>query len=78
LHANGQAIIFLLASSCFGEVERGISLQRNKPPDFAAMLAAWLDQTLNLQGDRVPPFNLASARRWGELSAALGHHGADL
>jgi predicted nucleic acid-binding protein len=24
------------------------------------------------------PFDLASARRWAQLSAALGHHGADL
>jgi predicted nucleic acid-binding protein len=57
---------------------RGIALQRAKDPNFAAMLATWLDQLLTVYGDRVLPFDLASARRWGQLSAALGHHGADL
>jgi predicted nucleic acid-binding protein len=61
-----------------GEIERGIALQRAKDPNFAAMLATWLDQLLTVYGDRVLPFDLASARRWGQLSAALGHHGADL
>jgi hypothetical protein len=28
--------------------------------------------------DRILPFDLASARRWGQLSAALGHRSADL
>lgn len=61
-----------------GEIERGIALQLGKDRTFAAMLAAWLDQMLNVYGDRVLPFDLASARRWGQLSAALGHHGVDL
>jgi predicted nucleic acid-binding protein len=61
-----------------GEIERGIALQRAKDPNFAAMLATWLDQLLTVYGDRVLPFDLASARRWGQLSAALGHHGPDL
>lgn len=61
-----------------GEIERGIALQRGKDPNFAAMLAGWLDQVLTVYGDHVLPFGLASARRWGQLSAALGHHGADL
>jgi hypothetical protein len=61
-----------------GEIERGIALQRRRDSDFAAMLATWLDQVLKVYGDRILPFDLASARRWGQLSAALGHHGADL
>jgi predicted nucleic acid-binding protein len=60
-----------------GEIERGIAMQRRRDSDFASMLATWLDQVLNVYGDRVLPFDLAAARRWGELSAALGHHGAD-
>jgi len=60
-----------------GEIERGIAL-RAKDSNFAAMLATWLDQLLSVYRDRVLPFDLASARRWGQLSAALGHHGADL
>jgi predicted nucleic acid-binding protein len=61
-----------------GEIERGIALQHRRNSDFAAMLAAWLDQVLDLYGPRVLSFDLASARRWGHLSAALGHSGADL
>ncbi|MGC2134831.1 MAG: type II toxin-antitoxin system VapC family toxin, partial [Xanthobacteraceae bacterium] len=61
-----------------GEIERGIAQQRGKDQQFAAMLALWLDHVINLYGDRVLPFDLAVARRWGQLSAALGHHGVDL
>ena len=61
-----------------GEIERGIALQRRKNAGFASTLAVWLDQVLAAYGDRVLPFDLASARRWGQLSAALGHDGADL
>jgi len=61
-----------------GEIERGITLRRGRDSNFAVALARWLDQTLNLYGNRVLPFDLASARRWGQLSAALGHSGADL
>ena len=61
-----------------GEIERGIALQRGKDQNFALMLAGWLEDVLNVYGDRVLPFDLASARRWGLLSAALGHNGADL
>lgn len=61
-----------------GEIERGIALQRGKDEAFALMLMRWLDRVLSVYGDRVLTFDLASARRWGQLSAALGHHGADL
>ncbi len=61
-----------------GEIERGISQQRATDPDFAARLAAWLDRVLALYGERVLPFDLQIARRWGQLSAALGNDSADL
>ncbi len=61
-----------------GEIERGIILQRAKDPHFAEMLARWLDQILVVYGNRVLPFDLASARRWGQLSAKIGHNGAHL
>jgi toxin FitB len=69
--------LFVSAIS-IGEIERGIALQRRINPDFAAMLATWLDQLLAAYGDRILPFDLASARRWGQLSAAIGNSGADL
>jgi len=61
-----------------GEIERGIARQRATDPGFAASLAAWLDQVLILYGERIVPFDLPAARRWGGLCAALGHDGADL
>ncbi|MFT3941043.1 type II toxin-antitoxin system VapC family toxin [Rhodopseudomonas sp.] len=61
-----------------GEIERGIARQRAVDPDFAAALTAWLDRVLTVYGERIVPFDLRAARRWGALSAALGNHSADL
>ena len=61
-----------------GEIERGISKRRVADPAFARQLADWLDALLRLHGQRLLPVDLAIARRWGQLSAALGHQGADL
>jgi predicted nucleic acid-binding protein len=61
-----------------GEIERGIARQRATDADFAAVLAGWLDRVLALYGERILPFDLQAARRWGQLSAALGNDSADL
>src|SRR5436189_2613126 len=61
-----------------GEIERGIARQRATDPGFAAVLAMWLDKVLALYGERILPFELQTARRWGLLSAALGNESADL
>jgi toxin FitB len=61
-----------------GEIERGITRQRTRDPDFAAALAAWLDRVLVLYGERILPFDLKTARRWGDLSAAVGNDSTDL
>jgi toxin FitB len=61
-----------------GEIERGIARQRAIDPSFAEALAVWLDRVLTLYCERVVPFDLRAARRWGALSAALGNDGADL
>ena len=71
------ADLFLSVIS-IGEIERGIARQRQAEPDFSAVLAAWLDQLLALYADRILPFELQTARRWGVLSAALGNESADL
>jgi toxin FitB len=71
------ADLFLSVIS-IGEIERGIARQRAIDPRFADALANWLDQVLNLYGERVVPFDLRAARRWGALSAARGNDGADL
>ena len=61
-----------------GEIERGIARQRAIDPAFAEALAGWLDRVLTLYGERIVPFDLRTARRWGALSAALGNDSADL
>jgi predicted nucleic acid-binding protein len=61
-----------------GEIERRIARQRAIDSGFADALAVWLDRVLILYGERVVPFDLPAARRWGALSAALGNDSADL
>ena len=61
-----------------GEIERGITQQQHHNPTFAQDLAAWLDRVLGWYGDQILFVDVATARRWGQLSAALGNDSADL
>ena len=61
-----------------GEIERGITQQQPRDPYFAGELALWLDRVLAWYSDRILIVDAATARRWGQLSATLGHDGADL
>jgi predicted nucleic acid-binding protein len=61
-----------------GEIERGIEKRRKGDPEFADALAAWLESLTRLYADRIVPVTPGVARRWGRLSAQLGHEGADL
>ena len=45
---------------------------------FCPATGGWLDQLLRLYGERRLPVDVGVARRWGQLSAAIGHDGADL
>jgi hypothetical protein len=73
-----RAADLFLSVISIGEIERGIARQRVTDPGFAGALADWLDRVLTLYGERVVPFDLRAARRWGVLSAALGNDSADL
>ena len=61
-----------------GEIERGITQQQRHDPSFAQELALWLDRVLAWYSDRILQVDAATARRWGQLSATIGHEGADL
>lgn len=74
--AQRESDLFLSVVS-IGEIERGIARQV-ADPGFARTLADWLDRLLHLHRDRLIGVDLAIARRWGRLSAGLGHDGADL
>jgi predicted nucleic acid-binding protein len=73
-----RTIDLFLSVISIGEIERGIARQRTPDPGFASALANWLDRVLTLYGDRVVPFDLRAARRWGTLSATLGMDSADI
>nr|VFJ64484.1 MAG: hypothetical protein BECKDK2373B_GA0170837_113714 [Candidatus Kentron sp. DK] len=61
-----------------GEVERGISKQRNINPTFAGRLSDWLQTILLHYRDRILLIDIEIARRWRILSNQHGHAGADL
>ena len=61
-----------------GEIERGIARQTGTDADFARALREWLTKTVALFSDRVLAFIAEDALVWGQLSARLGHPGADL
>lgn len=76
--ARQRTVDLHLSVISIGEIERGIALQRPRDPDFAGALARWLDRLLLLHGDRLIGIDAATARRWGQLSASIGHEGSDL
>jgi hypothetical protein len=76
--ARQRATDLFVSVVSIGEIERGIARQRSIDPAFAEALAGWVDTLIALYGERIVPFDLRAARRWGALSAALGHNGADL
>ena len=61
-----------------GEIERGIGQQERVNPEFARALASWLDGLIAFYAERILAIDLAITRRWGRLSATLGHEGVDL
>jgi len=61
-----------------GEIERGIARKRASNCGYAKQLAGWLDQLLRLYGNRLLPVDVGVARRWGQLSAGIGHDGVEL
>ena len=61
-----------------GEIELGIARQEANNPEFARVLAAWLDSVLDLYSDRVLGVDRSTARRWGRLAGKIGHKGVDL
>ena len=75
---NQRAADLYLSVITIGEIERGISRELGRNPSFAGELAIWLDRVLRWYRDRILNLDMATARRWGPLSATLGHDSADL
>jgi predicted nucleic acid-binding protein len=77
LHDKAVDALFL-SGITIGEIERRVVRQQVKNPVFAEALRAWLDRTVETYGDRILSVDTRVARRWGRLSARIGHGGADL
>src|SRR6266851_5356693 len=77
INAAAPADLFL-STITIGEIELGIERQRTINPSFAHELAAWLDATARVYGERILPLDIAIARRWGRLAARIGNKGLDL
>ncbi|HEY7297750.1 MAG TPA: type II toxin-antitoxin system VapC family toxin [Xanthobacteraceae bacterium] len=73
-----RAVDIFISVVSIGEIERGIARQRATDPNFAAMLADWLDRILVVYSGQILPFDLKASRRWGTLSAAIGNQNADV
>jgi predicted nucleic acid-binding protein len=76
--SDKTAELLFLSTITIGEIERGIARQRVKNPVFSAALDVWLERTIEIYADRIIPVDTMVARRWGKLSARIGHGGADL
>ena len=77
LDAQPETSLFVSAIT-IGEIARGVRQQESRNPDFANDLRVWLNRTESIYQDRILPFTPRDARIWGELSADIGHPGADL
>ncbi len=77
LRGKAEGDLFLSVVT-LGEIERGIARQDLQDKVFARDLRRWLDRTVLLFDDRLLPFEAEDARIWGQLSARIGHGGADL
>ncbi|HEX9464171.1 MAG TPA: type II toxin-antitoxin system VapC family toxin [Alphaproteobacteria bacterium] len=75
--AANPADLFLSVVT-IGEIELGIERQRTIDPSFADQLAAWLDMTLRVYGERILPIDVPIVRRWGRLAARIGNKGLDI
>lgn len=60
------------------EIQRGVAMAAKRRPESALILSSWLEALPRMFGDRLLPIDGAVARRWGLLSAALGHMNADV
>lgn len=77
LRGKAEGDLFLSVVT-LGEIERGIARQDRQDKVFARDLRRWLDRTVLLFDDRLLPFEAEDARIWGQLSARIGHGGAEL
>jgi len=79
LRADAGVMAFLAAADTaglflsvltLGELRKGVGAKRRTDSAMAARLGTWVDSIETTFADRILPVDAASARLWGELSAA--------
>jgi predicted nucleic acid-binding protein len=75
---KAEPAALFLSVATVAEIERGIERVRLRDAAFAEKLATWRDGLIRLYADRILQVTVPIARRWGRLTASLGHDGADL
>jgi predicted nucleic acid-binding protein len=65
-----DAVALFLSVLTLGELRKGVEAKRRTDFAVADRLGAWVDEIETIFADRVLPVDAATARRWGELSAA--------
>jgi hypothetical protein len=73
-----RAAELFVSAVTIGEIERGIEKQRRYDPAFAADLESWIEIVEQHYAERILPVDAAVAKRWGQLTARIGHDGPDL
>ena len=65
-----DTVALFLSVLTLGELRKGVEAKRRTDLAAADRLGAWVDDIETIFADRVLPVDSATARRWGELSAA--------
>lgn len=68
--AGADSAALFLSVLSLGELRKGVEAKRRNDPSVAAQLDAWVDGIETTFADRILPVDTATARLWGELSAA--------
>jgi predicted nucleic acid-binding protein len=79
IHPNAEVMAFLANADgarlfvsvlTLGELRKGVEAKRRDDPAASVQLSAWVDGIETGFSDRIVAIDTATARRWGELSAA--------
>lgn len=68
--ASADSARLFMSVLTLGELRKGVEARRKRDPAAADLLGAWVDAIETRFGDRLLGVDGATARLWGELSAA--------
>ena len=68
--AGADSAALFLSVLSVGELRKGVEAKRRDDPSVAVQLEKWVDGIETTFADRILDIDMATARLWGELSAA--------